>query len=119
MPYLWLGYLLRNYVRDFTQYVNGFVALAALIVVIIVSRRYLISLVNNYVYPFMYPLAVLGIYACLYLAKILKKNNLFSTIFSLLGKESFFLMATASVRVEIDRSNIQYEVWRRMDFILC
>lgn len=94
MPYLWLGYLLRNYVRDFTQYVNGFVALAALIVVIIVSRRYLISLVNNYVYPFMYLLAVLGIYACLYLAKILKKNNLFSTIFSLLGKESFFLMAT-------------------------
>ena len=67
MPYLWLGYLLRNYVRDFTQYVNGFVALAALIVVIIVSRRYLISLVNNYVYPFMYPLAVLeSMLACIW-----------------------------------------------------
>ena len=94
IPYIWLGYLVRNYLKDMGKYMNGFLAMMVLLVVFIVSRRYLISLANGFVYPFMYILAAFGIYGCLYIAKVILKTRVFKKIFVILGEASFFLMAS-------------------------
>ena len=92
LPYIWVGYILRNYIGDIRKYLNGVVAFVMLLLVFFVSRKYLISLANGFVYPFMYILAFLGIYDCLYLARLLEKKEIFAKGFSLLGEASFLVM---------------------------
>lgn len=94
VPYIWGGYLVRNYFGKPEKYLNGPAAAFLLIPVILISRKYLISLANGFVYPFMYLPAFMGIYVCLYLAKILRRSSACGKVFSLLGEASFFLMAT-------------------------
>lgn len=92
MPFLWVGYLLRNYKIDLSKYLNPIVAIVCFILVYLASKHYFLDLVFQMVYPYMHIVAFLGIYMCLYLAKVLQKIKIVNIIFEIFGKASFWIM---------------------------
>jgi len=94
LPFLWLGYVVRNYLSEFKRFLNIGLTIIFLIILIYVSKDYLMSFINAIVFEYMYITAVMGIYVCMYLAKIIAKVDWIKRCFILLGRESFFMMAT-------------------------
>lgn len=93
MPYVWLGYLLRNYVSDITMYVKWYISLIAFATLIIYTHDNLLSLKDARIKAEMYIMALLGIYICLYLAIYIRRVGFLDKLFILLGRTSFFIMA--------------------------
>ena len=92
MPFLWVGYLLRNAKLDIKTYLNTIVAVVCGVIVWLVSLEYRMDLAMKWVYPAMHIVALLGIYMCLCLAKILQKISKVKDILVLYGKETFGIM---------------------------
>ena len=92
MPFLWVGYLLRNVKMDIKAYLNPIVAVVCGVIVWLVSLEYRMDLAMKWVYPAMHIVALLGIYICLCLAKILQKISGVKDILVLYGKETFGIM---------------------------
>jgi len=92
MPFLWVGYLLRNAKIDIKAYLNPIVAVVCGVIVWLVSLEYRMDLAMKWVYPAMHIVALLGIYMCLCLAKILQNVSKVKDILVLYGKETFGIM---------------------------
>lgn len=92
MPFLWVGYLIRNYNLDLMKFLNPIVAIICLVFVYIASKHFFLDLVFQMVYPYMHVIACLGIYVCLYLAKLIQKIKIVDVIFDTFGKASFGIM---------------------------
>lgn len=92
MPFLWIGYLLRNAKLDIKAYLNPIAAIVCGIVVYFVSLEYKLDLAMKWVYPGMHLVAFLGIYMCLYLAKVLQGISKVNDVMVQYGKASFWIM---------------------------
>lgn len=92
MPFLWLGYIIRNYNFDFMKYLNLFVSIGCFVVLYVASKHYWLDLVFQSVYPYMHIVAFLGIYMSLYLAKVIQKIKVVNRVFDTFGKASFWIM---------------------------
>lgn len=92
MPFLWVGYLLRNAKLDVKAYLNPIVALVCGVIVWLVSLEYRMDLAMKWVYPAMHVVALLGIYMCLYLAKLGQTITKLKDMLVLYGKETFGIM---------------------------
>lgn len=93
MPYIWIGYVIRNYVGDVSKYIKWYVAIIALIAIILYSRSHLISLKDGMIRPEMYIMALLGIYVCLCLSRYLKKIRFLDKLFITMGVSTYVIMA--------------------------
>lgn len=92
MPFLWVGYLLRNYNIQILKFLNIIVAVLFFGIVYVANKHFFLDLVFQMVYPYMHIVAFMGIYVCLYLAKILQKIKVINLIFETFGKGSFWIM---------------------------
>ena len=92
MPFLWVGYLLRNAKIDIKTYLHPIVAIICAVLVWFVSLEYRMDLAMKWVYPAMHIVAFLGIYMCLYLAKLVQQFSGIRDVFVLYGKETFGIM---------------------------
>lgn len=92
MPFLWAGYLLRNAKLDIKAYLNPVVAIVCGVIVWLVSLEYRMDLAMKWVYPAMHIVALLGIYVCLYIAKLLQGVVKVKDIMVQYGKASFWIM---------------------------
>lgn len=92
MPFLWIGYLVSSFEVDFKKFLNPFVVIIFAIILYFTSCKYRLDLALEFVYPFMHVVALMGIYICLYLAKIIQDNSKISELFAFLGKMSFWVM---------------------------
>lgn len=95
LPYMWLGYLLRNYMKEIEKWIRTEVALAFLLVLLWYGRNHLISLVDGYITPFMYVMSVMGFYVCMWLSGILRQYRplrWIAAVFSDFGQASFWIM---------------------------
>ena len=93
MPYIWMGYILRNYVDEVVKYIKWYVAIVAFIILILYTKDHLISMKDRMIRPEMYIMAFLGIYVCLYLSILIKKVGFIEKVFVLMGKATFEIMA--------------------------
>lgn len=92
MPFLWVGYLMRNYHFDLMKFLNPVVAIICFVLVYIASNHFFLDLVFQMVYPYMHIVAFLGIYVCLYVAKLLNKIKVLDKLFDTFGRASFWIM---------------------------
>lgn len=92
MPFLWIGYLLRNSKLDIKTYLHWIVAVICGVLVYIASCRYQMDLAMKWVYPAMHLVAFFGIYMCLYIAKVVQKVHKLNGIIATYGKASFWIM---------------------------
>lgn len=94
MPFLWVGYLLRNVKIDIKAYLNFEVSMICGIIVYIVSCKCRLDLVMGWIYPNMHIVGFLGIYMCLYLAMLIQKVAKLKDLFGLYGKATFWIMSS-------------------------
>ncbi|MBQ3558376.1 MAG: acyltransferase family protein [Agathobacter sp.] len=92
MPFLWVGYLIRNVKLDIKAYLNPIIAFVCGVIVWLVSTEFRMDLAMKWVYPAMHIIALFGIYMCLYLAKIIQRIASIKDVFVLYGKETFGIM---------------------------
>lgn len=92
MPFLWGGYLLRNARIDLKAYLNPIAAFICGVIVWLVSLEYRMDLAMKWVYPTMHLVAFLGIYMCLYIAKLGQSISKVKDILVLYGKQTFGIM---------------------------
>ena len=93
MPYIWIGYLLRNYCKEIKNYLKWFIALPALVILIFYAKDHLISLKDRMIRPEMYIIALLGIYVCLFISVYIQKVKIIGKMFITMGVSTFFIMA--------------------------
>lgn len=92
MPFLWIGYILRTIKLEIRAYLNVIVSIFCVLLVYVVSCYYSLDLAMKWVYPYMHIVAFLGIYMCLYIAKVVQNIPKFKNIFVLYGRETFGIM---------------------------
>lgn len=93
MPYIWIGYLLRNYCKEIKNYLKWFIALPALVILIFYAKDHLISLKDKLIRPEMYIIALLGIYVCLFISVYIQKVKIIGKMFITMGVSTFLIMA--------------------------
>ena len=93
LPFIYCGYVLRNYVGDITRYLNPFAAIISFVIVGVVSVYKDVDMTTGNVFPYMHLIALLGIYGCLYLSKLASKWKVSSQIMSFVGEISLYIMA--------------------------
>jgi len=92
MPFLWIAYLLRNVRLDIKPYLNIVGAILCGVLVYAASGEYKLDLAMKWVYPYMHIVAFMGIYMCLYLAKMIQKVSGLNKCIAAYGKASFWIM---------------------------
>jgi len=92
MPFLWIGYLLRNAKLDIKAYLHPIAALVCGIIVYLASLNFKLDLAMKWVYPLMHVVAFFGIYMCLYIAKLLQTLTKVKDVIAYYGKASFWIM---------------------------
>ena len=92
MPFLWIGYLLRNSRLDIKAYLHWIPAVLCGVLVYIASCYFKMDLAMKWVYPAMHVVAFLGIYMCLYIAKMIQGIKKLNHVIALYGKASFWIM---------------------------
>lgn len=108
LPYLWVGYLLRNYGEQIDQYLNTVVGFICLGIVVYASRTlFIMDMTLGVVYPYMHLLGLSGIYVMMVLAKYLKKVVGMRSLFSYMGAHSLAIMI------------IHFVLLRLMDKVMC
>lgn len=108
LPYLWVGYLLRNYGEQIDQYLNTVVGFICLGIVVYASRTlFIMDMTLGVVYPYMHLLGLSGIYVMMVLAKYLKKVAGMRSLFSYMGAHSLAIMI------------IHFVLLRLMDKVMC
>lgn len=92
LPYLWAGYLLRNYASEIKRYLYVLPALICAVLLFFLSRNTWIDWILGLVKPGMYAYAFLGIYLCLVCAVCLQRISALRKFVSCMGRHSMFLM---------------------------
>lgn len=97
IPLFIIAYYLNLYIKNYYQYLKGYIALIffGLSIFLCYKIGWNIDLVSQQVeiYHF-YVLAIIGIYECMYLAKLIKdKQKILAKVFSFLGEYSFEIMS--------------------------
>ena len=92
LPYLWGGYLLRNYIGDIRRRLYPVIGLLCALIVYKTSLSHLVDFTMGLVYPFMYVGAAFGIYMCLCLAEMFYHVELVRRFLVLMGRNSLFVM---------------------------
>ena len=92
MPFIWVGYFLRNYIGSIDKLLNIIVGLIAFVIVGIVSSFQDLDMAMGNIFPYMHIVAFLGIYGCLSLSKLLCKWNISRKVFSIIGSISLYIM---------------------------
>ena len=93
MPFIWCGYILRNYMGDITRLLNPIVAIIGFIIVGVASAYKDLDMTTGNLFPYMHLIALLGIYGCLYLSKLLSKWKVSTRIMSFIGTISLYIMS--------------------------
>lgn len=93
MPFLWVGYLLRNYGAKFRKDFSIIVAFVFLFTIYYISAQHGLDLIMGQVYFGMYVTAFMGIYVCMTVTKFLLSIEGMSHFLELCGKSSFWIMA--------------------------
>lgn len=92
MPFIWVGYLLRNYKGDINKLLNPIVAIVSFVMVGIISCYKSVDFAMGMEFPYMHIVSMLGIYGCLYIVKLIRKFNLSTRIMAFVGELSLFIM---------------------------
>jgi hypothetical protein len=98
IPIFTAGYYVKNSIKDLNKYLKLYIFIPVFIVLCYLAfyRGYFIELTNNNirnVYAF-YIISFIGIYFCLYLAKVINKISPLKKYFDMIGTYSFEIMAT-------------------------
>ena len=107
MPFIWGGYILRNYKGDIDKILNPIVAVISIVIVAVVSCFESVDFAMGLEFPYMHIISFLGIYGCLYIVKLLRKFDLSTKIMSFIGELSLYIMF------------IHFFILRIMDRIIC
>lgn len=92
IPYLWLGYFLRNYVGDIRKFINPIEGIICALVVFWFSTWEWVDITIGHVFPYMYIAAMFGIYMALSLSEILNNIPRICTLIRFMGKNSLAIM---------------------------
>ena len=92
MPFIWVGYILRNYKGDVEKFLNPIVAVIAFVIVGVVSVFKSIDFAYGSEFPYMHLISLLGIYGCLYIAKLIRKFKASTKIMAFVGELSLYIM---------------------------
>lgn len=93
MPFLWIGYLIRNYGRGLEKYLSVCAALILTLAIYFISFHHSLDLIIGILYPGMYLVAFSGMYVCMVLAKYLSRLKKIGSFIASCGKASFWIMA--------------------------
>ena len=99
MPFFMLGYYLRKKIKDLSQILNIFIFIicSCLLSYTSFKQHYFINFSKNSIggalWKFIF-ISLIGIYFCLYVAKLINKTSKISKLFCLMGEYSFEIMAT-------------------------
>ena len=107
MPFIWVGYVLRNYKGDIEKLLNPIVAIIAFAIVAVVSCFKSVDFAMGWEFPYMHVISLLGIYGCLYVVKLIAKFNVSTGIMAFIGELSLYIMF------------IHFFILRIMDRIIC
>ena len=92
MPFIWVGYILRNYKGDIEKFLNPIVAVIAFVIVGVVSVFKSIDYAYGSEFPYMHIISLLGIYGCLYITKLIRKFKTSTKIMAFVGELSLYIM---------------------------
>ncbi|MGM3172634.1 acyltransferase family protein [Dickeya lacustris] len=97
IPLFIMAYFLRVYVKNYENYLKWYIAAAFFFISIFLThemKEYVSLGAQQIVIYSFYILSVIGIYQCMYLAKLIKERGaIIAKIFSVMGKYSFEIMA--------------------------
>ena len=92
MPFIWTGCLLRNYKGDIMNLLNPIVAILCFIIVGVVSCNNTVDYAMGNEFPYMHIISLLGIYGCLYVAKLIRRFNVATRVMAFIGELSLYIM---------------------------
>ena len=92
MPFLWIGYLIRNYGKGLEKYLSVCAAIILALAIYFIRFHHCLDLIYGILYPGMYLVAFSGIYVCMVLAKYLSHLKKIGSFLSSCGKASFWIM---------------------------
>lgn len=92
LPYLWFGYLLRNYIGDIRKYLNPIIGLFCALITYKISLYHLVDFTLGIIYPYMHIAALFGIYMCLCLAEMFYHIRYVHEGVTFMGRNSMFIM---------------------------
>lgn len=93
MPFLWGGYLIRNYGADLENKQSLIATAVFVSVIYYVSAHHGLDLIMGEVYIGMYGVAFMGIYVCMTLAHYMLRMRRIGNFLEMCGKSSFWIMA--------------------------
>lgn len=92
LPYLWAGYLLRNYYGDIRRLLKPLPGVICAVLLFFISRVRWVDFTLGVVFPTMHLVGFLGIYMCLVLAHYLQKVRGIRTFVEYMGRNSMVVM---------------------------
>lgn len=92
IPYMWLGYVLRNYVGDITRYIKPVVGLICALIVYWFSTFEWVDITIGHVFPYMYIATAFGLYMALSLSQILNNVPILNRLIRFMGDNSLAIM---------------------------
>lgn len=92
LPYLWMGYLVRNYYGEIDKVLHLVLGLICALVVYKVSTYEWVDITIGHVFPYMYIIAVFGIYMALCLAKMIRNIPYIGQLCRFMGEKSMTIM---------------------------
>ena len=110
IPFIWVGYLLRNYVGDISKYLNIIIGGVAFIVVGVVAHFQDLDMAMGNVFLYMHLVSFAGIYGCLTLSKLINKWGISNKLMSFTGSLSLYIMVTHFVIIRM-LDKVTYVIW--------
>ena len=107
MPFIWAGYVLRNYKGDIERLLNPIAAIISLVIVAVVSCFESVDYAMGMEFPYMHIVSLLGVYGCLYIVKLIRRFEISTRIMAFVGELSLYIMF------------LHFFLLRIMDRIIC
>ncbi len=92
LPYIWVGYLLRNYIGEINRFLHPVLGLICSLIVYRCSLYDWCDFTIGRVHPYMHFFALFGIYMCLCFAKVIKAVPHLKEVVGKLGVYSLIIM---------------------------
>lgn len=92
LPYLWIGYLVRNYIGDIRRFLHPVLGLLCVLIVYKVSTYEWVDITIGHLFPYMHFVAVFGIYMCLCFAQMIQKIPHMNRLTEFMGEHSMAIM---------------------------
>ena len=92
IPYMWLGYFLRNYVGDIKKYIYPVLALVSGLIVFWFSTWEWVDITIGHVFPYMYIAALFGLYMALGISQMLDNIPKVNKLVRFMGQNSLAIM---------------------------